>query len=911
MPGIWLDNPKYPLQPNPFNNSGAITGNPTYISGVALFAEYTPYTITNSGQLVAAGTAQAVELFVGGSVTNQTGGTISGGFEGVDIEGVGVVNNTGTITGTYAVVARPGSVITNGATNATTALVSGVNDGIFLGSYGYPASGAGTVTNFGTVRATGGTALGNGIVLNTQTASVANYGKVIGTGTFGGAAGLGIALNYGGLLTNSSSGSIQGYAAAVSAGKGPATITNAGTITGSAQGIRLFAGGSIINSGSIKANANAQGTLHTGVGAGIYLKAGGSIVNQHGGYIYGKYGIFANNIAATIANFGSIVAAGYTPGSVGATGYAVYLRNSGTVSNYAGATIQGGGGIIFQGTSGAVYNYGSITANSNRGVVLYGGRIVNSTSTSAITAVSAAIQLRGTLAATIINFGRLSGRYGVTTARYDYAANVVRNFGTITGTNGPAIRFGTGGASRLVEFPQASINGSVIGGGGTLELGRGTQSGTITGFGSSFTGFGTLQFDSGTPWTVEGSASGLPGTITGFVAGDTIDVDGFVAVSDSYTGSALVLTDTASNSVTLGIQGNFTTGQFAFVPDGSGGTDVTTTVTPCYCRGTLILTERGEVAVEELAIADRVVTLSGEAKPIKWIGHRAYDARFIAGKRDVLPIRVAAGALADGVPGRDLWVSPEHALYVDGVLAPARLLVNGATIAQASTVAQLEYFHIELDVHDIIFAEGTPAETFADCDNRGMFHNAGEFAARYPQDERPTWEFCAPRLAAGSQELTAIRAALLDRAEGVGHRLTDDPDLHLIADGELVRPDSTGVCLYRFAIPAGSSAVWLASRSVVPAEVDYRSQDGRRLGVPIERIALNDGDLSIEAWHGHATLCEGFHQDESSHRWTDGLARLPESWLRSFRGGATLDVHLIPVELRYRLPPPISITATA
>ncbi len=96
--------------------------------------------------------------------------------------------------------------------------------------------------------------------------------------------------------------------------------------------------------------------------------------------------------------------------------------------------------------------------------------------------------------------------------------------------------------------------------------------------------------------------------------------------------------------------------------------------------------------------------------------------------------------------------------------------------------------------------------------------------------------------------------------------------------------------------------MWLASHSTVPAEVVADSSDIRRLGVPVERIVLHDADLSIEAWHGHAALQEGFHEDENTHRWTDGLARLPETWPRSFPGAFTLEVHVVPSGLSYRLP---------
>src|SRR5262252_7237216 len=201
---------------------------------------------------------------------------------------------------------------------------------------------------------------------------------------------------------------------------------------------------------------------------------------------------------------------------------------------------------------------------------------------------------------------------------------------------------------------------------------------------------------------------------------------------------------------------------------------------PCYCRGTLIRTPCGDVKVEELAIGDLVTTIAGEAKPIKWIGRRGYAGEFIAGNPAVLPIVVRAGALAPEIPVRDLWLSPGHALLIDGVMVASEHLINGLTILQAKAVDQVEYFHLEFEAHELIRAEGAPAESYVECDNRQGFHNAHEFAALYPNDTRVSFGYCLPRLKEGMAELAPIRARLFARAAALGHATTADPGLHLV-----------------------------------------------------------------------------------------------------------------------------------
>lgn len=209
--------------------------------------------------------------------------------------------------------------------------------------------------------------------------------------------------------------------------------------------------------------------------------------------------------------------------------------------------------------------------------------------------------------------------------------------------------------------------------------------------------------------------------------------------------------------------------QIDFTSAGGSGLLVGDTTPACYCRGTRIRTADAstiERPVEDLRIGDLVVTAAGRLRPIRWIGRRSYSGRFAGRNPEVLPVCFEAGSLGDDVPSRDLWVSPKHAMVLDGLLLPAEVLVNGRTIIKAERVTEVEYFHIELDSHDVLIAEGAASESYVEDNNRGMFANALDRRAADAGTAPVDAVYCLPRVEYGFA-LDAIRRRLAVRAAGL------------------------------------------------------------------------------------------------------------------------------------------------
>jgi autotransporter passenger strand-loop-strand repeat protein len=312
----------------------------------------------------------------------------------------------------------------------------------------------------------------------------------------------------------------------------------------------------------------------------------------------------------------------------------------------------------------------------------------------------------------------------------------------------------------------------------TKILGSGTLS--VSNDDGTYTAPGGFVYDTGAPeMDIHAGSSGIDynslkpylDSKSSLAAGTTVAVSapgatttsagswnyGFEVMS-GHTGSEVGVNDDGSDYVNTGIGAFFGESVMFDLADGVMGFEPVS----CFARGTLIATPSGFVAVEALRIGDRVTTVSGEARPIIWIGRRSIDCRRHPAPETVLPVRLRADAFGPGRPLRDLLLSPDHALYLDGVLIPVKYLINGDTVAQRDC-RQVTYYHIELASHDVILAEGLPAETYLEAGHRAAFVNGDAVVQLHPafapdtMDAQLRWE------AVGYAPL-AVTGAAVERA---------------------------------------------------------------------------------------------------------------------------------------------------
>jgi Ca2+-binding RTX toxin-like protein len=238
--------------------------------------------------------------------------------------------------------------------------------------------------------------------------------------------------------------------------------------------------------------------------------------------------------------------------------------------------------------------------------------------------------------------------------------------------------------------------------------------------------------------------------ITDLHGGDKIDLTAFSAITHV---SQLVITQVGNDTVIM-------------VPGSDDGVITVKGMTPaevtalievaCLVRGTLVQTPLGQVPVEALAIGDEICTIDGVAAPIKWIGRRAYARPFLANGK-VAPVCIKAHALGQGAPVKDLYVSPDHAICVDGKLVPAKLLTNGRTVFVSRDCDYVEYYHLEFDEPQVILTNGLPTESYVESGNRQMFANYEEYLDLYGDSSSSNEPLRRYELVASGAAVDAIR----------------------------------------------------------------------------------------------------------------------------------------------------------
>ena len=278
---------------------------------------------------------------------------------------------------------------------------------------------------------------------------------------------------------------------------------------------------------------------------------------------------------------------------------------------------------------------------------------------------------------------------------------------------------------------------------------------------TDFGGLGvwTLDISSGSALT-NFAASGLVMTIGSSFTGtwNATFVGDVSNVTVAVTGTGQVITPVAGP--------NSEYSEIRFTPTGAGSMaiDALNATLMCYCAGTGIATPTGNVAVEDLKAGDIVLTADGRETEVTWLGLQPVDTR-LTHPAAVNPICISAGALADNVPSRDLFVSPDHAIEIDGALYQASALVNGSTITMVAKmpVAGFTYYHVETAAHELLLAENTPAESFIE-----MGDLAEGFANIDARTARVTDEMPLPRIS----DRRMVPAALRDRLAGRATTLT-------------------------------------------------------------------------------------------------------------------------------------------
>ncbi len=671
---------------------GALTVNAgsAGISGHVALTTAEIYTLANGGNgaVGVSGESASIAIINAGIVAGGSGGAGGYGYGQYIFSGLGGAGGAAIIDSYPALVDNTGVILGGKGGNGAHGYAAVV--GIIVYRNGGPGAAAGaggdaifsqaslTLTNTGTIaggNGGNGGAGGAGAVLYNSDVRSHYYGPDGREGNAG-AGGAAVIAGAESILFN------QGLIAGGNLGHGSEVYHNGSGI--------ILAGGIITNAGTIAGGMNASDTASTSISFTAY----GTIIADPGAVFIG--GITANAgayLQLTNGTAGSLNLAGIT--SIALAPTAAWTLSGSTTEFFDNETISGF-------TQADTIDIAHVTVTSdvfaNNTLTLFNGATLAGT-----------LDLPGVS----IPPGDTFLAYADGHAGTDIVLLLPETATLATGSAAaaPVITLG----DTLSIAAGATITNPVIASGGTLDLNVGsTVTGTIFFSGPG----GRLIIDGAVPHN----------TITGFTIGDALELSGVLySVHDTVTVTSPGTVEITANGTIY----NFNIAGATAADRFSLGGDLLLTEIACFCPGTRIATARGSQKIETLRIGDLIKTTTAGMQPIKWIGTRTYAAPF-CNTLKTLPIRIAAGALGPKMPSRDLYISPGHALSLDGHLVQAGRLINATSITQLPHAESVTYYHIELATHALILAENCPAETFLGEEFRAQFHNAPDYHRLYP-----------------------------------------------------------------------------------------------------------------------------------------------------------------------------------
>ncbi|GBQ12315.1 outer membrane protein [Swaminathania salitolerans LMG 21291] len=686
------------------------------------------------------------------------------------------------------------------------------------------------------------------------------------------------------------SGSVSAYGVTTLSSIGSLTVTSGATvsgvmISGGVPSVYIRSGGVMTSSYELNGYTyvSAGGILsgNTLNSDEVYLYAGASSVDDT--YVNSGAGVdgYARLFVSSGASLqGATLKDGATGGlsaivSSGASVSGLTLGSGGTAIVSSGASIAGintGAGSVL--SLGAAYGSGTaaLPPNSQGSVVLTGGAWTASSISGITYYISGSVSASGKVV--LSNIGSLT-----------VSSGAVVSGAVISGTTTPSIYISSGGTMTS----SLDVNGYLyVSAGGTLSAN--VLNSNVVYLYSGAHSIGDSYVNSGTYADGYSDAIVYPGaTLTSPYIGSASNGGFTVTVSSGATVSDPTLVNGGGRLV---VSGSLSTSGAA----------------PCFLADTMIEMENGETAVQDIRIGDVVVAYvdgARVARPVIWAGWTQAVIRSdlpddLAG----YPVRILKDALGENRPYKDLLVTAEHCLFVEGAFVPVRMLVNGRSVFYDRSFSGYVYYHIETDDHSVIMADGVLTESFLDTGHRGSFRQEGDIVAF--GGRRQNWQ------THGAASLRTDRAFVEPIHASIVSRLPDDAPPRYVASaaGDAPRDEGspsaaetasvatasvaivtdTGQWIARrrvtngqhvFSIPADAQTLRIVSQSARPSDAVAPFIDDRRdLGVLVNAIRLFEAEEMEELGEFRtAETLEGWNaREECGRRWTRGnaLIHLPD-----------------------------------